>query len=488
MNETCTGGILQNPIYMKKFFFSLLVILFFYCEQSDEGKHTNFIIILADDMGWSDPGFMGNLFYETPHLDQLAQQGMVFNRFYASAANCAPTRASLLTGMYAPRHGVYLPQGYARGGATEKMRFKVPTHGEDSAFLTFPVSINHVEPEVVSLAEMLKPAGYVSARLGKWHIGDDNQGFDLVSAAGVPGEITNIEGDEKRYYNDTTVARKLTDLALDFMEENREQPFFLYLSHWEVHTPLAAAESRVDYYRQKLKNNDFDFEYDPVYAGEVEQIDLSVGRVMQKLEELGLAENTVLIFTSDNGGVSDITNNAPLRAGKGTFYEGGIRTPMVIRWPQEVNAGTATDVPVNGIDFLPTFAAIAGVQPPAAQPLDGVSMVPLLQQKELPERDMFFHFPLYLGGGGKDKVMPSYQGDANYWRAVPSTTIISGDWKLIYYYEYENYELYNLAEDIGEENDLAEHLPEKAQEMVDKINRWTVATEAPVPEVLNNQK
>ncbi len=464
----------------------MLLLMLIACQPATESQeHTNFVIILADDMGYSDPGFMGNPFYETPHLDQLAQQGMVFNRFYPSAANCAPTRASLLTGMYSPRHGVYLPQGLARGGATEKMRFKVPTHGEDSTFFTFPISINHVDPDVVSLAELLKPAGYVSARLGKWHIGDDNQGFDLVSSAGVPGEITNKGGDEKRYYDDTTVARKLTDLALDFMEENQEQPFFLYLSHWEVHTSLAAAKNRVAYYRQKLAENSYDFEYDPVYAGEVEQIDLSVGRVMQKLDQLGLAENTVFIFTSDNGGLSDITDNAPLRAGKGTYYEGGIRVPMVIRWPQEVTAGTSTDVPVNGIDFMPTFAALARQEPPISQPLDGVSLVPLLQGQELQERDLYFHFPLYLGGGGKDKVMPSYQGDANYWRAVPSTTIISGNWKLIYYYEYDDYELYNLAEDIAEENNLAEKMPEKAQQMIEKIKQWTVSTEAPIPALLN---
>jgi len=466
-------------------FFPLLLLLTACQSRQEDQSHTNFVIVLADDMGWSDPGFMGNEFYETPHLDRLAQQGMIFNRFYPAAANCAPTRASLLTGMYGPRHGVYLPQGYARGGATEKMRFKVPTHGEDSTFLTFPVSINHVEPDVVSLAEMLQPAGYVSARLGKWHIGDDNQGFDLVSAAGVPGEITNKGGDEKRYYNDTTVARKLTDLAINFLEENQEQPFFLYLSHWEVHTPLAAAEKRVEYYRQKLENESPDFAYDPVYAAEVEVIDRSVGRVMQKLEDLDLIENTVFIFTSDNGGVSDITNNAPLRAGKGTYYEGGIRTPMVIRWPQVVQPGTLTDVPVNGIDFLPTFAALAGVEPPIGQPVDGVSLVPLLQGEVLPDRELYFHFPLYLGGGGKDKVMATYQGDEDYWRAVPSTTIIDGDWKLIYYYEYDNHELYNLADDIGEENNLAGKMPEKAQEMMKKLKQWTVSTEAPVPEVLN---
>ncbi|MFW5831280.1 MAG: sulfatase-like hydrolase/transferase, partial [Prolixibacteraceae bacterium] len=195
-----------------------------------EKEKPNIVVVIADDLGWADVGYNGADFYETPNIDKLAADGMVFNRFYPSAANCAPSRASLLTGTYSPRHQVYIPQGVARGGDVSHMRFKVPTKGQNSTFNTLPVSINNVSPEFESLAEVLKKSGYISARLGKWHIGDDNQGFDVVSAEGEIGKITNFCGDEERYYDDVHVAERLTDAALDFIEENKNTPFFLYLS------------------------------------------------------------------------------------------------------------------------------------------------------------------------------------------------------------------------------------------------------------------
>ncbi|MFW5832351.1 MAG: sulfatase, partial [Prolixibacteraceae bacterium] len=415
----------------------LLILISFLsgCEWEKTSQKPNIVLIIADDLGWADVGYNGAKFYETPNINKLATDGMVFNRFYPGAANCAPTRATLLTGTYAPRHDVYVPQGLARGGEVSKMRFKVPTQGQDSTFNTFHVSINTVEPQFESLAEMLKKEGYISARLGKWHIGNDNQGFDVNSANGEIGYTTNKNGNEKRFYSDVHVAEKLTDAAVQFIEDNQNQPFFLYLSHWEVHTPLAAQQERIDYYKNKLntyKNKD----WDPVYAAEVEQVDLSVGRVMQKLKELNLENNTMVIFTSDNGGISAITSNEPLRAGKGTYYEGGIRVPFCIKWPGFTKAGSETDFPVNGVDFMPAFAEAASAPLPENQPVDGISFLPLLQKPKLEkERDMFFHFPLYLGGGRQDAVLPAYDGTENYWRAVPSSVIISGYWKLIHYYE-----------------------------------------------------
>ncbi len=443
----------------------------------------NIIVIIADDLGWADVGYNGNVFFETPNIDKLAAEGMIFNRFYPSAANCAPSRASLLTGMYSPRHQVYIPQGLARGGDVSKMRFKVPTQGQNSTFNTFPVSINNVSPEFESLAELVKKSGYISARLGKWHIGDDNQGFDLVSAAGEPGIITNYYGDEKRYYSDTLVAEELTDLALDFIEENQNNPFFLYLSHWEVHTPLAARKERIEYFKKKL-NNFPNNSYEPIYAAEIEQIDISVGRVLNKLEELKLEQNTIVIFTSDNGGSARVTNNYPLRAGKGTFYEGGIRTPFCIKWPNIITPGTTTNTPVIGCDFLPTFAEIVSAPLPENQPVDGVSFIPLLKGEFFDnERPLFFHFPLYIGDNGP--VLPSFDGENNYWRAVPLSAIISGDWKLIYYYEYERYELYNLKDDISEQNDLSSKNVGEAINLLDKLKKWVVDVNAPIPTVLN---
>lgn len=235
---------------------SSIILIFFIIASCSKSTQTptqkpNIVFILADDMGWADVGFRDNPLYETPNLDKLAREGMTLNRFYPSAANCAPSRAGILTGMYGPRHHVYLPQGYAREGNVEKMRWKVPTFGEDSTYQTFQVNINQVDPEITSLAELLEGAGYITARLGKWHIGDDNQGFTYNSSAGVLGEYSNRDGKEERFYNDTTVATKLTDTALELMENHKDDPFFIYLSHWEVHTPMAARRDRVEYFRAK---------------------------------------------------------------------------------------------------------------------------------------------------------------------------------------------------------------------------------------------
>lgn len=453
---------------------------------SPQPAKPNIIIVLADDLGWSDVGYNGNRWMETPNLDRLAKEGLVAERFYPSAANCAPSRASLLTGMYAPRHGVYVPQGFSRGGDVNAMRWKVPTHGQDSSFFTFPVSINHVNPEFESLAEMLKRAGYISARFGKWHIGDDNQGFDVSSADGTSGLVTNLEGEEQRFYNDTTVAERLTGAAVHFMEKNRNSPFFLYLSHWEVHSPMAARKQRIAYYAGKFSGKG-DETPDPVYAAETEQLDLSLGRIMEALEKLDLVNNTLLIFTSDNGGSLSYTTNIPLKAGKGTFYEGGIRTPFVARWPGVIQPETSLTEPISGIDFMPTFAEIAGADLPSGQPVDGVSMLPHFKGSgNLPERSLFFHFPLYLGGEGeKSRVLPDFRGNPHQWRAVPSTTMIRGEWKLIWYYEYDNHELYHLGNDPSETHNLAGTQPELENDLLEELRQWVKKVNAPVPEVLN---
>lgn len=464
----------------------ILPFLFSGCNPKSQNSRPNIILIIADDLGWADVGYNGAEFYETPNIDKLAAEGMIFNRFYPGAANCAPSRATLLTGMYMPRHGVYIPQGLARGGEISKMRFKVPTRGQDSTFNTFPLSINTVAPKYESLAEMLKKSGYISARIGKWHIGDDNQGFDVVSANGETGHITNFNGDEKRYYDDIHVAEKMTSAALNFIEENQQKPFFLYLAHWEVHTPIKARPERIDYFKKKKQETN-EKELDAVYAAEVEQVDWSVGRVMKKLEELKLEKNTIVIFTSDNGGISDRTSNYPLRAGKGTYYEGGIRVPFCIKYPGITKSGSESDVPINGVDFMPTFANITSTELPKNQAVDGMSFLPLLKEEPFDnDRPIYFHFPLYIGGSKKDKVLPAYDGTPNYWRGVPSTTMLSGDWKLIYYYEYDSFELYNLKNDISEKKDLSEDEPEIAQKLIKQLRNWVKEVDAPVPNVLNN--
>jgi arylsulfatase A-like enzyme len=475
----------MKPLPILQLLIFFLTSLWLYSCQTDKAiAPPNIVFILADDLGWADLGYKGHPLHETPHLDQLAKEGLVLNRFYPTAANCAPSRAGILTGMYGPRHHVYLPQGYAREGNVQHMRWKVPTFGEDSTYQTFQVNINHVDPSAVSLAEMLTEAGYVTARLGKWHIGDDNQGFHYNSSAGVLGEYSNKDGKEGRYYNDTTVARKLTDTALELMEKHKDDSFFIYLSHWEVHTPMAARQDRVGYYRQKIASLGWDG-FDPVYAAEVEQLDKSVGRVMKQLKDLGLEDNTLLIFTSDNGGLMRFTDNGPLRAGKGTFYEGGIRVPAVVRWPDVIKGGTSSEYPVSGVDFMPTFSDIAGISPPSDQPVDGISILPLFMGESLPERPIYFHFPLNLEGQGEERVLPVYGSQEGYWRAVPSSTVILGDWKLIHYYEYDGYELFDLKSDVSETEDLYEQEKIKARTLRDSLRQWVDKTDAPVPEIPN---
>jgi arylsulfatase A-like enzyme len=443
----------------------------------------NIIIVLADDLGWADVGYNGNRCLETPHIDQLAREGMVFSRFYPSAANCAPSRASIMTGMYSPRHHVYLPQGMARGEVSHR-RWMVPTQNIPETHHLFPVSNNHLEPHFESLAEMLKKGGYVSARLGKWHIGDDNQGFDYSSSDGTPGVVSNKGGEEGRFYEDIMVAERLTDAAVDFMVSHKNDPFFLYLSHWEVHSPMAARKQNIARFTSRFAEGGCQG-VDPVYAAEAEQLDISLGRVMACLDSLGIAENTLLIFTSDNGGSLKYTTNGVLRGGKGGFYEGGIRAPFVARWPAKIKPGTSTSWPANGIDLMPTFAEMAGVSLTTSQPVDGTSLLPVFRDPAIhAERPMFFHFPLYLGGEeGVSRELPAYDTGAPMWRAVPSTTLIRGDWKMIWYYEYDKYELFNLADDVSEKNNLAGQLPEKEQSLLKEIREWVKATGAPIPSI-----
>ena len=251
----------------------------------------NIVIIYADDLGWVDVGYNKySKFYETPYMDKLASEGLILNRFYPSAANCAPSRASMMSGMYTPKHGVYLPQGLSRGGAIEEMRFKVPTHDADSSFNTFPFSINQLNPDFMSLAELLNQAGYKTARFGKWHIGPDNQGFEVNSANGEIGFITNHGKSEKRFYSDTLVAERLTTASIDFIKENKKEPFFLYLAHWEVHGPKRARKDRISYFQNKKESLGFS-EFNAVYAAEVEQLDMSVKRIYEALK----AENLLKI-------------------------------------------------------------------------------------------------------------------------------------------------------------------------------------------------
>jgi arylsulfatase A-like enzyme len=430
-------------------------------------RKPNIVFILMDDLGWRDVGFMGSRYYETPNIDRLAREGSFFTAAYAAAPNCAPSRGSLLTGQYTPRHGVYTVNNPARGDARLRKLIPIPNRTE-------------LDPEATTIAEALSTAGYVSASIGKWHLGDDpasgpvSQGFDVsfdVSFGGHFGPwrtVLPLEGEtaaEGEYLTD-----RLTIEAVNFIEENRHRPFFLYLSHYAVHTPIQAKAETVTKYEGKEPDGG---QRDPTYAAMIDSADQGVGRILNKLDELGLSDQTVVFFFSDNGGFGPITSMAPLRGSKGMLYEGGIREPLVVRWPGRIEPGREIDTPVHGVDFFPTILEMAGVPLPNGNPVDGESLLPLLQGGPGPTRDaIYWHFPAYLQSDG------SVEGP---WRTTPVGAIRKRDWKLIEFFEDGRLELYDLRDDIGEERNLAEERPEKVTELHADLVAWRRGVDAPVP-------
>ncbi|MBD3275412.1 MAG: sulfatase-like hydrolase/transferase, partial [Candidatus Marinimicrobia bacterium] len=417
-----------------------------------------------------DVGYMGSDYYETPHIDRLASQGMQFTNAYSNAPNCAPTRACLMSGQYSPRHGVYTVGNPARGNT--KLRKLVPTPNDTT-----------LNGDIVTLAESLAGAGYVSASMGKWHLGNDpelgpvGQGFD-VNIAGdehghppagyfAPYELPNVENaPEDEYLTD-----RLTDEAVEFIKTNQDRPFFLYLPHYSVHLPLHAKEKIIEKYRNKPASGGHN---NPTYAAMIESTDYGIGRIMDTLESLGLEEDTVVVFTSDNGGHGNVTTMDPLRGSKGEIYEGGIRVPLAVKYPGHVAPGTQSDEPVISLDFYPTLLEWADADSPENQVLDGRSLVPLLEQREdsLDRYALYWHFPAYL---------QPYNRRQFPWRISPCSSIRKGDWKLIEFFEYGTLELYNLAEDIGETNNLSEDMPEKTKELLTDLRAWREQIHAPVP-------
>jgi arylsulfatase A-like enzyme len=425
---------------------------------SPAGK-PNFVFILIDDLGWSDLGCMGSKYYETPNIDELAGQGVIFTSAYTNAPNCAPTRACLLSGQYTPRHGVYTVSSSERGKA--RLRKLIPIRNKTK-----------LDPKIITVAEALKRAGYVCGHFGKWHLGKGlkyapaSRGFDFEFRRDHKKGHFNSAGE---YFTD-----RATDKAIDFIGRHKDEPFFVYLSHHAVHTPIQAKKEIIEKYKKKRGSGG---QNDPVYAAMIDSVDESVGRVMGRLDELGLADNTLVFFFSDNGGVVGITSMEPLRGGKGMLYEGGVRVPLIVRWPGKVKPGSICDVSVMGIDFYPTMLELAGAPKPAEQVLDGESIVPLLTRSgKLRRKAVFWHFPAYL--------------EANYgwkgtWRTTPAGAVRRGNWKLIEYFEDGTLELYNLRADIGEQNDLAQRMPEKARQLHVLLRNWRKSVEAAVPTELN---
>ncbi|MCA9424489.1 MAG: sulfatase [Candidatus Omnitrophica bacterium] len=432
----------------------------------------NIVLILADDLGWSDVSFMGSQYYETPHLDQLAREGMKFTNAYTNAPNCAPTRACLMTGLYTPRHGIFTVGTSERGESRNRKLIPIPNKTE-------------LDPRFTTLPEVLKAAGYHTASIGKWHLGKGKEGgpqahgFDLniggdnegrTRSHFAPYHNPNLEeGPDGEYLTD-----RLTDEAIHYIEAHQSSPFFLYLPHYAVHTPIQAKEEKIEKYRHKPPHGG---QNNPTYAAMIESLDEGVGRIMETLDRLDLRRKTLVIFFSDNGGHGGITSNAPLRGMKGMLYEGGIRVPLVLSLPGTIAQDSVSDTPVIGIDFFPTLLEIAGVAKPADLNLDGLSFASLLLGEGQPsDRSLFWHFPGYL---------QMFEGGEGVWRTTPVGVIRKGGWKLMEFFEDGNLELYNLEDDLGEQHNLIDDHHELAQELLSEMRSWRKKTGAKLPNETN---
>ncbi len=443
----------------------------------------NFVFILADDYGWRDVGIEGSTYYETPHLDRLAKSGMRFTQGYAACQVCSPSRASIQTGKYTPRHGITDWIGAASGTAWNRSDRLLPAEYR-----------HELGAEETTIAEALRSVGYRTFFAGKWHLGGDgslptDHGYEInrggYSAGSPKGGFFSPYENPKLEDGPPgeSLPLRLAHETNTFLREHRHERFFAFLSFYSVHAPLQTSQALWQKYQTKATQAGFPqvaerFKIDrtlpvrqiqdhPVYAGMIESMDTAIGSVLETLDQLGLADNTVVIFTSDNGGVSSgdayATSNLPLRGGKGRQWEGGIREPFYIRCPQSSERGRDCDTPVCGIDFYPTILELAGV-PNHPQSCDGLSLVPLLMGKALPERPLYWHYPHYGNQGGE-----------------PSSIIREGSWKLIHYYEDGRDELYDLSHDPSEQSNLVKSNPDRVQTMRSKLDRWLEETGAKIP-------
>ena len=474
-------------------FFLLLIVAVFAGCTSEPEKPYNVVFILIDDMGWTDTAAFGSPFYETPHLDRLTTESMRFTNGYAACPVCSPTRASILTGKYPAkiRQTDWIP---GRQDRPDQLLKQVD-------------DFNYMGLEHATLANILKESGYATAHIGKWHLGagdeflPENRGFDVNIAGNQYGsppdyfypysrrlwrdtsqvyQLTGLveDGEEGEYLTD-----RLAEEAAEYIASKKDEPFFLHFSQYAVHTPLQSRPDLQAKYEEKRTPlpDSADFAYEgkrpvrivqnhAIYAGMVESMDASVGRIMQALKENGIDDRTIVIFFSDNGGLSTSegwpTSNLPLRTGKGWLYEGGIRVPMLIKWPGVTDVNQICDTPVSSVDFVPTILDMVGLPNETPADVDGVSLTSLLEESGDPARDeLYWHYPHYSNQGGK-----------------PGGAIREGNLKLILNYEDDSVELYNLSEDVGEQNNLADEMPEKAVELKNKLVVWLATVDAQMPE------
>jgi arylsulfatase A len=423
-------------------------------ELSKESKYNktkpNFLFILADDFGWSQLGCYGSDFYETPNIDRLAEESMKFTDAYAACPVCSPTRASIMTGKYPAR--LHLTD-FIAGGSFSYEKYKQPQWQK------------YLPLEEITIAEVFKTAGYTTACFGKWHLSidkkppeslpynPDKQGFDEYIVTYKPSSSRNPESDAHN-------VEVITEKSLQFLEDNKDKPFFLYVPHNTIHSPILGKKKLIEKYKNKAgadlpQNN-------PIVAAMIEELDDSVGRLLDKLDELKIADSTIVIFFGDNGGLERSNKQTPLRSGKANLYEGGIREPLIVRWPSVVQPASTCSEPVISVDFFPTFLEILGLKNKAPKPIDGVSLLPLLTQTgPLNRRAIYWHYPHYhsssIGPGGAVRM---------------------GDYKLLEWFDEticgagNEFELYNLKQDIGEQNNLAKKMPEKTRELKEMLANW----------------
>jgi len=458
------------------------------CSSPEPELPTNVVLIVIDDLGWTDTGVYGSTFYETPNIDALAAGGARFTQFYTASPVCSPTRASLMTG----RHPARLDLTNWIGG-------------EQNGLLTQAEYIRQLPHEQVTIGEVFTAQGYSTGYIGKWHLGragylPDTQGFEFTAAvneAGQPGsyfppyenpdwpitDVPDLAGDPQ----DSYLTDRLTDAALQFIETNRDRPFFLVLSHYAVHTPLQAPSRAVSRYEQKAgylgpdgaENYEPERESvtklrqdHPTYAAMVESTDLSVGRILAALADLGLDSRTVVVFVSDNGGLSTLTRrgfnqataNAPLRAGKGWLYDGGIRVPLIVRWPGRIRPGTVVDDPAMSMDLFPTLLDMAGLPARPDQHADGTSLTGAMTAGTVAREALYWHFPHYHGSGNR-----------------PGGAIRAGNLKLVEWFEDGSVELYDLSDDISERRDLSVDRPADTARLLGALRAWRQEVGANMP-------
>ena len=445
------------------------------CIDAHAAAPTNVLFILVDDMGWTGPACYGSDLHETPNIDQLAATGMRFTNAYAASPICSPTRASIMTGKDPAR----LNMTVWHEAAVERQSHK------GNKPLAPPLTEAHLGLNYITMAELFKDAGYTTAHIGKWHLGDSEhypeaQGFDINIGGthwGAPRSFFHPYAAWRKKWNGEMEYRyvpglgfgkegdyltdRLTDEALHVIDKVHDQPFFLHMAYHNPHTPIEGKPDLVEYYKQKIKEGMT--HTNATYAAMIHSLDQNIGRLLAKLEEHHIADNTFVVFFSDNGGFDQVregevvTTQVPLRSGKGSLYEGGIRVPLIIKWPGITTTNTTSDQPVTSTDFYPTFIELLQTKAtPKIGALDGVNLKPLLENSDtiLDREDLFFHYPHY------------------YFNTTPVTAIRSGDWKLIEYTQDNKVELYNLKDDLAESNNLVQSQSDRVKALQRKLHAW----------------